>query len=119
MSTLEDKARELGRLVGQSGEYQAVKRASDALNEDREAVAVLRQMEQLRTDAQQMIERGEQPGADMEQRLDELLQQVQSNVRYQNMIIAQENFDKVMLRVNEWILEGIRKGAASPIITLG
>jgi len=24
-----------------------------------------------------------------------------------------------MQRVNQWILEGIRKGAASPIITLG
>jgi len=24
-----------------------------------------------------------------------------------------------MLRVNEWILDGIQKGAASPIITLG
>lgn len=118
MSTLEDKARELGRLVGQSGEYQAVKRANDALNEDRDAVSVLRQMEQLRVDAQRMIERGEQPGPDMEQQLDQLLEQVQGNMRYQNMVIAQENFEKVMLRVNEWILEGIRKGAASPIITL-
>jgi hypothetical protein len=35
------------------------------------------------------------------------------------MVVAQENFDKVMARVNEWILEGIRSGAASPIITLG
>ena len=29
---IEDKARELGRLIGQSSEYQSVKRASDALN---------------------------------------------------------------------------------------
>jgi len=118
MSTLEDKAKELGRIVGQSGEYQAVKRANDALNDDRDAVGVLRQMEQLRVDAQRMIERGEQPSAEMEQQLDQLLSQVQGNPRYQNMVIAQENFEKVMLRVNEWILEGIRKGAASPIITL-
>jgi len=118
MSTLEDKAKELGRIVGQSGEYQAVKRANDALNDDREAVGVLRQMEQLRVDAQRMIERGEQPSSEMEQQLDQLLGQVQENPRYQNMVIAQENFEKVMLRVNEWILEGIRKGASSPIITL-
>jgi cell fate (sporulation/competence/biofilm development) regulator YlbF (YheA/YmcA/DUF963 family) len=118
MSTLEEKATELGRIVGQSGEYQAVKRANDALTEDREAVAVLKQMEKLRVDAQQMIERGEQPGPDMEAELEGLLGQVQGNAHYQNMVIAQENFEKVMLRVNEWILEGIRKGAASPIITL-
>jgi hypothetical protein len=35
------------------------------------------------------------------------------------MVAAQANFDKLMVRVNEYILDGIRKGAASPIITLG
>ena len=116
---LEDKARELGRIIGQSSEYQAVKRANDALNNDRDTVALLRQMEQIRLDAQRMIERGEHPTPEMEQELDKLLDQVQGNPLYQNVVIAQENFEKVMVRVNEWILEGIRKGAASPIITLG
>ena len=116
---LEDKARELGRLIGQSAEYQAVKRASEALNGDREASSLLRQMEQLQLEAQRLIERGEQPPAEMEQQLDTLLGQVQTSRIYQDMAVAQENFDKVMQRVNQWILEGIRKGAASPIITLG
>jgi hypothetical protein len=44
---------------------------------------------------------------------------VQGNPLYQGVAVAQENFDKVMLGVNEWILEGIRKGSSSPIITLG
>jgi hypothetical protein len=38
---------------------------------------------------------------------------------YQRAVAAQENFDKIMLRVNNWILDGIRKGATSSIITLG
>ena len=116
---LEEKARELGRMIGQSSEYQAVKRANEALNEDREAVALLRQMEQLRTDAQRMIEGGQQPTEDMERQLDDLLGKVQQHPVYQRVLVAQENFDKTMLRVNEWILDGIRKGSASPIITLG
>ena len=116
---LEDRAKELGRLIGQSGEYMAVKRANDALNADTEAVAVLKQMEQIRRDAQAMIERGEQPTADMELQLDQLLLKVQGSPVYQGVLVAQENFDKVMVRVNEWILDGIRRGAASPIITLG
>ena len=53
---LDEKARELGRLIGQSPEYQAVKRANEALNSDRDAVALLRQMDQLRDQAQRMIE---------------------------------------------------------------
>ena len=116
---LEERARDLGRLIGQSSEYQAVKRANETLSGDREAVELLRQLEQLRAGAQQMIERGEQPTEAMERELDGLLEQVQRNPAYQRVLVAQENFDKIMARVNEWILEGIRKGAASPIITLG
>jgi len=116
---IEEKARDLGRLIGQSKEYQDLKRANDALGQDPEAVKLLKQMEQLRGEAQKMIERGERPTQDMERQLDELLSMVQVQPAYQRLIAAQENFDKLMSRANEWILEGIEKGAASPIIMLG
>lgn len=116
---IEDKAKELGRLIGQSAEYQAVKRANDALSQDAAAVALLRQMEQLRMNAQQMIQRGERPTEEMEKELDGLLGQVQGQSVYQRLVAAQENFDKIMGKVNDWIVDGIERGAASPIITLG
>ena len=116
---LEDRAKDIGRLIGQSSEYQAVKRSNEALTANAEAVAVLKQMEQIRREAQAMIERGEQPTEAMEQQLDELLRKVQGSPVYQAVMVAQENFDKLMQRVNEWILDGIRKGAASSIITSG
>lgn len=116
---LNERATELGRLLGQSPEYQAVKRASDALSQDTEAVALLEQMERLRRDAQMAIQRGEQPTAEMEQQLDALLSKIQVNATYQRVLVANENFDKVMVQVNQWILDGIKKGAASSIITLG
>lgn len=115
---LEDKAKELGRLIGQSPEYQALKRSSDALNDDREAVTLLQQMEKLRGDAQQLIQRGENPSEEMEKQLDDLLEKIQTQTAYQRAVTSQENFDKLMLRVNQWIMEGMKKGAASPIITL-
>ena len=116
---IEDKAKDLGRLIGQSSEYQAVKRSSDALNEDKDTLALLQKMEQLRVDAQRMMQRGERPTEEMEQQLDTLLGQIQGRASYQRLLVAQENFDKVMGRVNDWILEGIEKGATSSIITLG
>ena len=116
---IEEKARDLGRFIGQSKEYQELKRANEALGQDPEAVKLLKAMEQLRTDAQRMIERGERPTPDMEHQLDELLQKVQVQTTYQRLIAAQENFDKLMSKANEWILDGIEKGAASPIIMLG
>src|SRR4029079_6755802 len=110
---------DLVRLSRESAEDQPVKRANDSLNADRDAVALLRQMDKLRDEAQRLIERGENPTAEMEQQLDDLLTKVQVNSNYQRAIAAQENFDKTMLQVNNWITEGIRKGATSSIITLG
>ena len=115
---LSERAIELGRIIGQTAEYQAVKRASDALNDDKEAVALLEKMERLRQEAQRAIGRGEQPTAEMEQQLDALLGEIQTNATYQRVLVANENFDKVMVQVNQWILDGIKKGATSSIITL-
>jgi cell fate (sporulation/competence/biofilm development) regulator YlbF (YheA/YmcA/DUF963 family) len=115
---LEEKAKELGRIIGQSPEYQSVRKSSEALNADRDAVAVLQQMEKVRVDAQEIIQRGEQPTPEMEMQLDDLLMKVQGNSVYQRAIVAQENFDKVMYQVNNWILDGMKKGATSSIITL-
>jgi hypothetical protein len=75
-------------------------------------------MEKIRQDAQKMIQRGEQPTPEMELQLDDLLMKVQGNPVYQRAIAAQENFDKVMYQVNNWIMDGMKKGATSSIITL-
>ena len=115
---LDQKGKELGRLIGQSPEYQAVKRANEALHNDREAVTALNRMEQLRQDAQRMLAQGKEPSDEMERELDDLLTKVQANPTYQRAISAQENFDKLMMQVNGWISEGMKAGAASPIITL-
>jgi cell fate (sporulation/competence/biofilm development) regulator YlbF (YheA/YmcA/DUF963 family) len=116
---IEERAKDLGRLIGQSPEYQALKRANEALSEDKEAVALLREMEQLRMDAQRMIAAGQRPTSEMEQKLDALLSKVQVQTVYQRLLVAQENFDKTMGKVNDWILDGIEKGATSSIIVLG
>ena len=116
---LSDKAQELGRMIGQSAEYQAVKRANEGVQADKEVIAALQRMDKLRNDAQDMIERGTQPTVEMEQELDQLLTKVQGNALYQRVITTNENFDKVMVQVNQWILEGIKRGATSSIITLG
>lgn len=116
---LEDKATELGRLIGQSPEYVALKQANEALAQDSESTELLRQMDALRTQAQSMIDRGEEPGRAMDEQLDKLLSTIQQKSVYQRAVSAQENFDKTMLRVNKALLDGMKRGATSPIITLG
>lgn len=115
---IDAKARDLGRQIGHSDEYKALKRANEDLGNDRDAVANLQRMETLRREAQRMMQQGQEPSEEMERELDELLGKVQVTAAYQRAVTAQENFDKLMMQVNQWIAEGIKAGAASPIITL-
>lgn len=116
---IEDKAKDLGRLIGQSPEYKAMRTTAEALNADAAAVEALQAIEALREQAAQAMERGQRPTPEMERQLDALLTTVQGSPAYQRAIAAQENFDKMMHQVNQWISEGIRTGASSPIVLLG
>jgi cell fate (sporulation/competence/biofilm development) regulator YlbF (YheA/YmcA/DUF963 family) len=113
-----DKAQELGRLIGQSDEYRALKRAQERLREAPELAERLRKLESLARNFEGAAARGEEPSEAEVQTYDELLATIQADPVYQGVVAAQVNFDKLMLRVNEHIMAGIKKGAASPIITL-
>jgi cell fate (sporulation/competence/biofilm development) regulator YlbF (YheA/YmcA/DUF963 family) len=114
-----EKAEELGRQIGQTEEYKALKRAQERLQEARELGAQLRRLQGLAEQLDQAMERGEAPSEEARTAYEQALNQVQGDPVYQSMVAAQSNFDKLMVRVNQHILDGIRKGAASPIITLG
>jgi cell fate (sporulation/competence/biofilm development) regulator YlbF (YheA/YmcA/DUF963 family) len=113
-----ERAKDIGRLIGQSEEYQALKRSNDRLMED---AALRQQLERLRTlqiKVAEQLDRGQEPTVEQQKEVDALVAQVQAHPAYQAMVAAQSNFDKLMLKVNDWILDGIRSGAASRIITL-
>ncbi|HEX9580157.1 MAG TPA: YlbF family regulator [Gemmatimonadales bacterium] len=112
------KAEELGRLIGQTEEFKALKRARDRLRETPELSERLRRLEELARGLESVAARGEDAPAAEVAAYDGLLGQIQTDSAYQGMIAAQSNFDKLMLRVNDYILDGMQKGAVSPIITL-
>ena len=116
---LEEKAEDLGRLLGQTDEYKALRRATDALREDQAVQKVLADAERLAQDIERTAQQGTEPTKEQVEQYDRALQSVQGNLIYQQMVSAQANFEKLMAKVNARIYEGIKKGAASPIITLG
>lgn len=117
--TIDEKATDLGRLIGQTDEYKALRRASERLREDTDCQRQLADMEQLAGEIEAAARAGTEPGPDQTERYDKAVQSIQVNPVYQQMAVAQANFEKVMAKVNARIYEGIQKGAASPIITLG
>ena len=116
---LEEKAEDLGRVLGQTDEYKALRRATEALREDETVQKVLAEAERLAQDIERVAQQGKEPTKEQVEQYDKALQSVQGNPVYQQMVAAQANFEKLMAKINARIYEGIKKGAASPIITLG
>ena len=116
---LEEKAEDLGRVLGQTEEYKALRRATEALRDDQAVQKVLAEAERLANEIERIAQQGKEPTKEQVEQYDTALQSVQGNPVYQQMVAAQANFEKLMARINARIYEGIKKGAASPIITLG
>ncbi|PYP97913.1 MAG: hypothetical protein DMD38_04915 [Gemmatimonadetes bacterium] len=116
---LEEKAEDLGRVLGQTEEYKALRRATEGLREDQAVQKVLAEAERLAQEIERVAQQGKEPTKEQVEQYDQALQSVQGNPVYQQMVAAQANFEKLMARINARIYEGIKKGAASPIITLG
>ncbi|HYX81712.1 MAG TPA: YlbF family regulator [Gemmatimonadales bacterium] len=116
---LEEKAEDLGRVLGQTDEYKALRRATETLRENQDVQKVLAEAERLAQEIERSAQQGKEPTKEQVEQYDRALQSVQANPVYQQMVSAQANFEKLMARINARIYEGIKKGAASPIITLG
>jgi cell fate (sporulation/competence/biofilm development) regulator YlbF (YheA/YmcA/DUF963 family) len=113
---MKERARELGRLLGQSDEYKALGRARERLLEDGEAVTAMNRLDELEKGISEALQRGEEPAEPTKEEYEKLFMQLQSAASYQGMVAAQSNFDKLLGRVNQEISAGIESGAQSRII---
>ncbi|HXQ29712.1 MAG TPA: YlbF family regulator [Gemmatimonadales bacterium] len=116
---IDDKAQELGRLLGQSEEYRALVRATDRMKADADCQKLLADVERLAQAMEHSAQGGHEPSREQIEEYDRAVQIAQTNPVYQQVVAAQANFEKLMAKVNARIYDGIKKGAASPIITLG
>jgi len=114
-----DKAQELGRQIGQSSEYQALRRAESSLREDKDTVAKLDQIQTLARQVDQAIAQGQMPEPATAEAYENAVRELETSAVGQAYVVARSNFEKLMARVNQQISEGMEKGATSSIITLG
>jgi cell fate (sporulation/competence/biofilm development) regulator YlbF (YheA/YmcA/DUF963 family) len=113
-----DKAQELGRLIGQSPEYQALRRSERSLREDQETVAKLDQIQNLARQVDQLVAAGQMPDQPTAEAYENAVRELEMSTTGQAYVVARSNFEKLMTRVNEQIGAGMEKGAQSNIITL-
>lgn len=115
---IDDKAQELGRLIGQASEYQALRRAEQALRDDPEAQKRLETISRLTREFDQMIAEGQSPEEAKAQEYESTLHDFEGSPIGQAYLVTRANVDKLMTRVNQLIGEGMERGASSGIITL-
>jgi cell fate (sporulation/competence/biofilm development) regulator YlbF (YheA/YmcA/DUF963 family) len=113
-----DKAQDLGRQIGQSPEYQALRRAETNLRDDRETVAKLDQIQQLARQVDQLVQQGQMPDPQTAETYENAVRELETSPIGQAYVAARANFEKLMAKVNQQISEGMEKGATSSIITL-
>ncbi|MES2123267.1 MAG: YlbF family regulator [Gemmatimonadota bacterium] len=115
---IEEKAMELGRLLGQSNEYQALRRAEQNLRDDPDAQGKLEAISALTRAFDALMAEGKAPEESQAQEYEKTLHEFELSAPGQGYLVARANVDKLMQRVNQQIASGIERGATSGIITL-
>jgi len=113
-----EKAQELGRMIGQTPEYQALRRAESNLREDRDTVAKLDQIQRLARQVDQLMTQGQMPDQPTAEAYENAVHALETSGSGQAYVVARANFEKLMNKVNQQIGEGMERGATSSIITL-
>ena|SRR5690606_33642414 len=115
---IDEKAQDLGRMLGQSPEYQALRRAEQALRDDPEAQQRLETISRLTREFDALLAQGESPNEEQATSYETTLREFEMSPAGQAYLVARSNVDKLMQRVNQAIGQGIERGATSGIITL-
>ncbi len=114
-----DKAEDLGRLIGQTPEYKALRRAETALRDDTEAQAKVDLIQKLARQMDELVAQGQMPDQATAESYETAVRELEVSPSGQAYAVARANFEKVMIKVNQLIAQGMEKGATSNIITLG
>jgi cell fate (sporulation/competence/biofilm development) regulator YlbF (YheA/YmcA/DUF963 family) len=111
-----EKAQELGRLIGQSNEYQALRRAEKELRADAETQKRLERISTLARQVDTAMAQGQMPDEATTQEYEGAVRDLETSGIGQTYVVARSNFEKLMAKVNEQITAGMEKGATSSII---
>ncbi len=116
MTRMREMAKDLGRALAQTEEYQTLKQTIAGSADDRELAELRAELEGLEDQIEASLRGGNEPSDELKSGYEEAVGRLQTSATYQRLVSAQANFDKVLLKVNQTIQEGIAEGAESRII---
>ena len=116
MTRVTEMAKDLGKALAQTEEYQAFKRTVSGTADDRELAELRTELEGLEGEIEAALRGGNEPTEELKDGYEAAVGRLQASSTYQRLVSAQANFDKVLFKVNQTIQEGISEGAESRII---
>ena len=109
-------AGDLGEALGRTDEYQALRRAARAVDEDREVAQLRKSLEELEAKVVARLRSGNEVDDVTRSGYEKAAEALQVRPEYQRLVAAQANYDKLLARVNDTIARGIETGASGRII---
>jgi cell fate (sporulation/competence/biofilm development) regulator YlbF (YheA/YmcA/DUF963 family) len=116
MAGIMDMAKDLGSALARTDEYQVLRRAAHAADDDRDIAELRSKLEGLEGRIATALRGGHDPDEDVAREYEEAVSRLQANSTYQRLVSAQANFDKIVQKVNDTIQRGLEEGADSRII---
>jgi cell fate (sporulation/competence/biofilm development) regulator YlbF (YheA/YmcA/DUF963 family) len=115
---IDEKAQELGRLIGQSPEYQSLRRAEKVLQDDSTTRTRLEKIDQLARKIDEQVAQKKLPEEATMLEYESAVRELETSTEGQAYVVARANYEKLMTKVNQQIAAGMERGATSSIITL-
>lgn len=116
MAGIIEMAKDLGGALARTDEYQALRRAARAADDDREIAELRGDLEKLEGRIAVALRAGEEPEQEVAEAYESAVSKLQANSTYQRLVAAQSNFEKIVQKVNDTIQKGLEEGAESRII---
>ncbi len=104
---LQEKAKDLGREIRDTSEYEELKRSEDNLSGDPAAQEIIQEVQEVQQQIETAQRMGVQPNEEQMNKFNELRQKMHENLTVRSFIKAQEELNELMKTVNESISEGI------------
>ena len=114
---IENAAKDLGKQIAQTPEYKYYTAAAKDVDEDSETSDLMRKLKEIEEKVVKAQNEGQDIDEETRKEYTEAMQVVQGKSKVQALIASQENYMKLMNKVNNQISEGIQEGAQSRIIT--
>lgn len=118
MEKIEEKAEALGRAIGQTDAAKSLERAREAIQDDEETREMFQKVQRLEENLMKKVQRGQEVPDDKREELQDAMSELETRKAFQQFISAQQNFENIMQKVNEFIQDGIEEGKDSKIIEI-